>query len=224
MRLDIEKLDATVHQNLIQMNELAERQELEDLSKICKELNKTSEKDLKVIQELLSISEQQLHVAKDQRGIAQKQFDLQENEATARSDKERTQCLQEFRITDNKKDATYEWYKDRIEDRVEGTCQWFLEHENFQRWLRSESGPLLVSADPGCGKSVLAKYLINKVLPLPGVTVCYFFFKDQDQNTVRQALCALLHQLLSQKQPLIKHALELWRKNGAGLVHSSSSL
>ncbi|KAK3292867.1 ankyrin repeat-containing domain protein [Chaetomium fimeti] len=224
MRLDIEKLDATVHQNLIQMNDLVERQELEDLNKICKELSKTSEEDLKMMQELLSISEQQLHVAKDQRGIAQKQVDLQEDEAKARSAKERTQCRQAFRITDSKKDATYEWYKDRIEDRVEGTCQWFLEHENFQRWLSKDSGPLLVSADPGCGKSVLAKYLINNVLPLPGVTVCYFFFKDQDQNTVRQALCALLHQLFSQKQPLIKHALEFWRKDGAGLVHSTSSL
>ncbi|KAH6957586.1 hypothetical protein BKA56DRAFT_602057, partial [Ilyonectria sp. MPI-CAGE-AT-0026] len=99
---------------------------------------------------------------------------------------------------------------------------WFLEHEHFKTWLNIKSGPLLVSADPGCGKSVLAKYLIDHGLPR-STTICYFF-KDQDQNTVRQALCALLHQLFSQKPSLIKHAMPLFRKDGQGLINSTQSL
>jgi nucleoside-triphosphatase THEP1 len=100
---------------------------------------------------------------------------------------------------------------------------WFLNHPHFQEWKRKESGPLLVSADPGCGKSVLAKYLVDHVLA-ESSTVCYFFFKDQVQNTVREALCALLHQLFSQKPSLLAHAMKQYDKDGNGLVNSISSL
>ncbi|KAL6701425.1 hypothetical protein J3F84DRAFT_391972 [Trichoderma pleuroticola] len=51
-----------------------------------------------------------------------------------------------------------------------------------------KKGPLLVSADPSY------------------------------QNTVRQALCALLHQLFSQKPSLIKHAIQQFRKDRQGPV------
>ena len=100
---------------------------------------------------------------------------------------------------------------------------WFLRHAHFQEWVKKDSGPLLVSADPGCGKSVLAKYLADHVLP-KSATVCYFFFKDQDQNTVRQALCALLHQLFSQRPALIEHAMKQYDKDGKDLVNSTKSL
>ncbi|KAF2023522.1 purine and uridine phosphorylase [Setomelanomma holmii] len=143
------------------------------------------------------------------------------------SDKEK-KCLQLFRCAKGAKDATYEWFKDRIEERVQGTCNWLTDHENFKQWLKKDSGLLLVSADPGCGKSVLAKYLIDDFLSrqfLPGsVTICYFFFKDQDQNTVRQALCALLHQLFSRKPELIHHAMKEYENNGESLINSTQSL
>lgn len=100
---------------------------------------------------------------------------------------------------------------------------WFLKHEHFQKWLLQDSGPLLVSADPGCGKSVLAKYLIDEGLPRSW-TICYFFFKDQDQNTTRQARCAVLHQLFCKRPPLIQHAMELYKQRGDRLVTSTESL
>jgi nucleoside-triphosphatase THEP1 len=133
------------------------------------------------------------------------------------------ECLQLFRLTKSTEDVTYGWYKDRVENRVEGTCNWFLQHAHFQDWLKQLFGPLFVSADPGCGKSVLAKHLVDHVLP-KSATVCYFFFKDQDQNTVRQALYALLHQLFSQKEALIQHATRQYEQDGKGLVNSTQSL
>lgn len=132
-------------------------------------------------------------------------------------------CHQLFRLTASDKDTTYEWYKDLVEERVEGTCMWLLHHDYFQKWLQQESGPLVVTADPGCGKSVLAKYLIDHGLPR-SATICYFFFKDQDQNTIRQALCALLHQLFTQKPVLINHALAKFYTDGNGLINSTESL
>lgn len=118
-------------------------------------------------------------VAEEHRDIAKEQLQMQKDQFERMLSKEEQECHQLFRLTTGSTDATYEWYKDRVEERVEDTCLWLLKHEHFQRWLEQDSGPLLVTADPGCGKSVLAKYLIEHALPRSN-TICYFFFKDQD--------------------------------------------
>jgi ankyrin repeat protein len=159
-------------------------------------------------------------IAEEHLDIAQKRSKTEDAE---RKRKREEKCLHLFRLTTSTVDVTYEWYKDRVQERVEGTCMWFLEHAHFLEWIKQDSGPLLVSADPGCGKSVLARYMVDHVLP-GSTTVCYFFFKDQDQNTVRQALCALLHQLISQKPALIQHAMKQYEKDGQGLTNSTKSL
>ncbi|KLU92875.1 hypothetical protein, variant, partial [Magnaporthiopsis poae ATCC 64411] len=134
---------------------------------------------------------------------------------------EEDKCLQSLRRGD------YAWYKDRVEVRVSDTCLWFLNHDSYQSWLTDESGPLLVSADPGCGKSVLARYLIDSRLGfrLPrDAAICYFFFKDQDQNTIELALCALVHQLLCLRPQLMRHALPRYKQDGAGLANNVTAL
>lgn len=163
------------------------------------------------------------NIAKDGLVVAEKSLRMQQMAHEQEMSVRQKNCLHLFRLTQSNEDATYEWYKDRVEERVEGTRKWFLEHDNFQAWLRQESGPLLVLVDPGCGKSVLAKYLVDHVLP-GSATVGYFFFKDQDQNTVRQALCALLHQMFSQKPALIHHAMQQYDKDGDNLTNSTKSL
>ncbi|PYH46395.1 uncharacterized protein BP01DRAFT_414904 [Aspergillus saccharolyticus JOP 1030-1] len=162
--------------------------------------------------------------AKENQDIAKKQLKAQNDFAKERFSDKEEKCHQLFRLTsDSESDATYEWYKNRIEEKVDNTCIWFLRHKKFQEWLQAESAPLLVSADPGCGKSVLARYLVDIYLPR-SATICYFFFKDKVQNKVRQALCALLHQLFSQKPSLIKYAMQEYRKDGTALVNSTESL
>ena len=89
--------------------------------------------------------------------------------------------------------------KDRNRDRVEGTCNWFIRYPLYTGWLHESTSNLLwVSADAGCGKSVLAKYLIDEALVAPDRLVCYFFFKEDsiDQRSSAKAACALLRQLL----------------------------
>ncbi|KAL2808625.1 purine and uridine phosphorylase, partial [Aspergillus granulosus] len=163
-------------------------------------------------------------LAKQTLDNAKEQLRAQNDFAKERLSDKEEKCHQLFRLTsDSGGDATYEWYKNRVEERVDNTCMWFLQHGNFQKWLQNESGPLLVSADPGCGKSVLARYLIDTYLPR-SATICYFFFKDKVQDKVRQALCALLHQLFSQMPYLIKHAMPEYSKDGEGLINSTESL
>ena len=119
---------------------------------------------------------------------------------------------------------SYEQFKDRNPDSHKGTCRWVVEHPNFRKWKDSESSGLLwVSADPGCGKSVLAKSLVDKVLqPSETRAVCYFFFKDDAELQKRSstALPALLHQLLKQKPRLLKHAMADFETDGDKFAES----
>jgi ankyrin repeat domain-containing protein 50 len=131
-------------------------------------------------------------------------------------------CHQVFRT------SQYEAHRVRNPDRVEGTCQWVLTNDKYKSWLASEFSDLLwISADPGCGKSVLAKSLVDHELRSTSVrTTCYFFFKDDDvdQKLIENALCALIHQLLSQNGRLIKHALSDFRCEGDKLAQSYNKL
>ncbi|KAJ5552461.1 hypothetical protein N7494_001839, partial [Penicillium frequentans] len=162
-------------------------------------------------------------VEDDYLNITQKQLELQENNLQTKWSKIQEECFQSFDLTTGINGTVYDWYKDRVEARAEGIGEWLINHDNFQKWLGQNSGPLLVLAEPGYGKSVLARYLIDDLLPRSS-TICYFFFKDQDQNTAKQALCALLHQLFSHKPPLIEHAMEVFKKNGRNLIQSTASL
>jgi ankyrin repeat domain-containing protein 50 len=103
--------------------------------------------------------------------------------------------------------------KDRNPHRVPGTCEWFVSHNLFRDWLENSSGrskALWVSADPGCGKSVLAKYMVDHVLQTTADrTTCYFFFKDdfEDQKNIANAISCILHQLFTQKPLLFSDAI-----------------
>jgi ankyrin repeat domain-containing protein 50 len=123
----------------------------------------------------------------------------------------------------------YKDRKDRNSEHVPGTCQWFTSHPLFQHWNSSQGSSLLwVSADPGCGKSVLAKYLIDHVLPSDGKrTTCYFFFKDDftDQRSATSAFCAILRQIFLNKPYLIDDlTLRKFDIDGEKFLHSPNDL
>jgi hypothetical protein len=87
---------------------------------------------------------------------------------------------------------------------------------------------LWVSADPGCGKSVLAKYLVDEVKPSTTTrTTCYFFFKEdfEDQRSSITALCSILHQIFDQHPASFStHILETFEDKGPILLTSFRDL
>src|ERR1700727_2368734 len=125
--------------------------------------------------------------------------------------------------------SPYRDRKERNPERIHGTCEWFLTHELFRDWHESKSSTMLwVSADPGCGKSVLLKYLVDSILTTnESRTTCYFFFKDdfEDQRNAISALCCILHQLFMQKRILLSEKiLEQFEVGGERLGSSFSDL
>ncbi|KAM0146260.1 hypothetical protein ACHAQE_010831, partial [Botrytis cinerea] len=128
---------------------------------------------------------------------------------------EEEQCLQSFRTTN------YETQKNLNPKREKETCLWCLEDAKFLDWRdKSTSRLLWVTADPGCGKSVLSRALADERLlerEANGTIICYFFFKDtsDEQRSPASALSALLHQLFTSEKgaKLIKHAISAFREN-----------
>ena len=128
--------------------------------------------------------------------------------------------------------SDYERHKNRNPERAPGTCEWVFGHSEYLKWVsKSTSSLLWVSADPGCGKSVLASFLVDefkrseteKTLPS---TVCFFFFKDDsdEQNNALSAVSSILYQLLFARPKLIKYALEQYNIKGKWLFRELRSL
>ncbi|KAL7946838.1 ankyrin repeat-containing domain protein [Trichoderma barbatum] len=83
---------------------------------------------------------------------------------------------------------------------------------------------LWVSANPRCGKSVLARHLVDSIVQTTeSRTVCYFFFKDgfPDQKSVSSALCCILRQIFIQKPSILSEAI-LKRFNSGGETFNES--
>ncbi|KAF7861978.1 hypothetical protein EAF04_007858 [Stromatinia cepivora] len=149
----------------------------------------------------------------------------QESEQRERT-KEEMECLQAFRSGN-----LYEEQKNITPDRVPGTCNWLLKDSTFIDWQQWRGSSLLwISADPGCGKSVLSKAFVDDrlVAATQSTVICYFFFKDVsvDQRSPTKAIAALLHQIFSSKatEHLLKHAMKAWKADGKELCNIADSM
>ena len=114
-----------------------------------------------------------------------------------------------------------------------------MAHPKYRAWETSVNPNWLwVTADPGCGKSVLSRFLVDKFAAssvpaanpsatylasagqtITNLIVCYFFFKDdsEESKSVTNAVSSLLHQLFAQKKYLLHHALPAHKTNGEKL-------
>ena len=124
--------------------------------------------------------------------------------------------------------SSFEDGKNQIADRAPGTCQWVLGHQRYNQWLQDPSSSILwVYADPGCGKSVLLRSLVDNELQSTDLTTtCYYFFRDDvaGRCSVVNALYALIYQLCDQKRALLGTIDEVLRLNGGKMTLSLSEL
>jgi ankyrin repeat protein len=126
----------------------------------------------------------------------------------------------------------YESHRALIEPAIKGTCEWILKHGIFKQWLDdTKTHSLWLSGGPGCGKSVMTSFLIQKLernavdANCP-ISICYFFFDDkvETQRHAHYALCAILHQILSHQPSLARHAITAFQRNGPQMVKDLRNL
>jgi len=138
--------------------------------------------------------------------------------------KEQDTLIGKFSVAQN----TAKNVADLSQRRNPGTCEWFLQDGRYQEWLRSrDTGVLMVSAPPGCGKSVLSAFLVEEELPLqwPDEQICYHFFVGQsEQRKATNAVRSLLHQILLGYPSIVGHIETDVDREGAPLMEEFEKL
>lgn len=108
-----------------------------------------------------------------------------------------------------------ELHKARNLPAAPGTCTWLFGHKSCTRWLESPlPGLLLLSADPGNGKSILTSFLIDNLraqkMSQRKTHVCFFFFKSDntEQHIGITSLQYILYQVLHSQRHLLDTAVQ----------------
>lgn len=93
---------------------------------------------------------------------------------------------------------------DIITRREEGTGQWFLDSQEFKRWLQGSDKTLFCPGIPGAGKTMMAAIAIDhlcKTALYDDIGVAYLFcnYKAQADQSAPSLLTALLKQLVQSR-------------------------
>jgi hypothetical protein len=116
-----------------------------------------------------------------------------------------------------------------VVDRFPGTCEWIVQHAEFERWSKpgEVSTPLWISGHPGMGKTVMSKFLLGLFEQVPSNKTLYFFFsdRDSDKKTATSFLRAAIHQLIMHSASLYHaHVKPKLAAFGSGLYDSFGML
>lgn len=81
--------------------------------------------------------------------------------------------------------SNYRHQKQKNTARGAGTCEWLLENEEWKCWVDAQSpaSKLLIKADPGVGKSVLASYAVEtlpKITPNGSAIIHQYYTIDDE--------------------------------------------
>ncbi|KAI9042818.1 uncharacterized protein KD926_004883 [Aspergillus affinis] len=94
--------------------------------------------------------------------------------------------------------------------RVDGTCEWLIQHPHYQEWLADANHPLLwISGGPGKGKTMLAIYITEMLQPVVDAAdnvLLYYFCsnRDKNRNTALTIMRGILHQWVNLHPHLAK--------------------
>ncbi|EUC39746.1 hypothetical protein COCMIDRAFT_10226 [Bipolaris oryzae ATCC 44560] len=109
--------------------------------------------------------------------------------------------------------------------RVAGTCEWITHNETYRAWLDSDGDGnggdskdnntrlLWITGGPGKGKTMMSIFLTEELEEYTAYkdnTDLVFFFcsaEDKRRNTATAVLRGLVHQMITKRPQLVKHAL-----------------
>ncbi|KAI0405817.1 hypothetical protein F4802DRAFT_606591 [Xylaria palmicola] len=103
-------------------------------------------------------------------------------------------------------------YRDRIQRRLEGTCDWILDRREFQKWRSENPKTLWINGPPGYGKTILTARIIQHLSLDQEISLAYFFSSSETNNCTDPFIVvrAWLSQLIIQSQHGFDLAREMW--------------
>lgn len=102
----------------------------------------------------------------------------------------------------------FEKIKALKDNRVDGTCEWLLNLDEYKKWFRQESKPALwLLGPPGIGKTMLSLFLVEKLREKQKTheyTLAFYFCdnKNSQRRTATSILRGLLLQLITANRAL----------------------
>ncbi|KAI3161319.1 hypothetical protein DTO046C5_6555 [Penicillium roqueforti] len=97
---------------------------------------------------------------------------------------------------------------DRLAQRIDGTCLWFLETAEMKNWLQSAGQTLFCPGIPGAGKTVMAATIIEHLQSLtkqdPKSVVAYIYcsYQPKSEQAVQNMLQVLLRQVTAKQRSI----------------------
>jgi Cdc6-like AAA superfamily ATPase len=104
---------------------------------------------------------------------------------------------------------------DIISRRQEGTGQWFLDSNEFKKWLQGSKKTLFCHGIPGAGKTMISAIVIDHLRRSTqtedvGVAFLYCNYKAQADQNVLNLLSALLRQLVQSRPDIAAPVTEIY--------------
>ena len=117
----------------------------------------------------------------------------------------------------------HELYRERCDDHLSGTGDWFLNSMKYQDWRTSNQSSLLwVQGTAGSGKSMLSAITITEVNndTNPDIGVAYALCQrnQQDTQTIVALLRAMIKQLAVQRHEFHPKVIEAYNQSGFGKI------
>ena len=106
--------------------------------------------------------------------------------------------------------------KDIYKDCQEGTGQWLLKSNEYQKWIDCAEPTLFCPGIPGAGKTFLTSIVIHDLHersdgdPEVAVTCLYLNYKRQAEQTIENLLASLVKQLVQERPHLYSNLESLY--------------
>jgi hypothetical protein len=109
--------------------------------------------------------------------------------------------------------------RDFFATRQEGTGEWLLTSEEFQKWLATNKSILYCPGIPGSGKTIISAIVVNHLLtsyrdePSIGIAYVYCNYGQQQEQTLENILLLLLKQLLQRQLSMPATVQQLYKSH-----------
>lgn len=94
-------------------------------------------------------------------------------------------------------------YQDSLDERVENTCGWIFDRDEFKTWVSPQNPPspnlLWINGPAGFGKTILCAHIAHHLSKVLNTPVAYFFFTS-NQDTPYLALRSWIHQVAERRE------------------------